>query len=61
MHHTLDKSLIVKCWNRGTPPRLWVDSGDTVTLQMEDSSNGQVHPDITLEEFAEMDPCAFTP
>jgi len=56
MDHFLDRSIIVNRWNRDYPPRLWVDSGDTVTLQMQDSSDGQVQPDSTLADFEHLDP-----
>lgn len=55
MKHTLDDSVIVNRWNRDTPNRLWIDSGDTVTLQMRDSSDGQVHPGISTEAFSALD------
>jgi acetamidase/formamidase len=56
MKHVLDRSVIVNRWNRDTPCRLWVDSGDTLTLEMKDSSDGQVQPDSTLADFEHLDP-----
>lgn len=57
VHHTLDASRTVNRWNRDYTPRLTVESGDTVTLDMPDSSGGQVRPDWTVEDFkARFDP-----
>lgn len=56
MKHYVDRSKIVNRWNRDTPIRLWVDSGDEVTLEMKDASDGQVQSGMSLEKFAELDP-----
>ncbi|MGA0333838.1 MAG: acetamidase/formamidase family protein [Kiritimatiellia bacterium] len=56
MEHYLDRSTIVNRWNRDTPVRLWIDPGDEITLEMRDSSDGQVRPGMTMEEFARLDP-----
>lgn len=42
-------------WNRGLPPRLAIESGDTVHFECIDSSGGQVHPGMTVEEFGRID------
>ena len=55
MHHTVDRSHTCHRWNRGYPPVLTLAPGDTVTLEMKDSSDGQVHPGMTLPEFAAFD------
>lgn len=54
--HFLDRSVIVNRWNRDTPPRLWIDSGDEITLEMKDASDGQVQPNMSLDQFEELDP-----
>jgi acetamidase/formamidase len=55
MHHTLDRTNTCNRWNRAYPPRLKIAPGDTLSLQMKDSSDGQVTPGMTLENFAAMD------
>lgn len=55
MHHTVDRSLSCNRWNRDYPPVLTINSGDTVALQMRDSSDGQVHPGMSQEAFAQID------
>lgn len=55
MHHTIDRSETVNRWDRSLPPRLTVQSGDTLTVEMRDASDGQVHPNMSAEEFAEID------
>jgi len=48
---------MVHRWNNSIPPRLVVDSGDTVTFQCADSSGGQVKPEWTAADFkAQFDP-----
>ena len=54
-HHTLDRSHTVNRWNRDYPPALTIAPGDTVSLLMRDSSDGQVHPGMTIPEFAAFD------
>lgn len=56
MYHQIDRSQIVNRWNRDYPMRTWAASGDTLTVQMRDSSDGQVRPDLTLDEFRQLDP-----
>lgn len=53
--HFLDRSVVVNRWNPAYPPRLTLSSGDTVTLQMRDASDGQVTPQMSLEAFECMD------
>lgn len=55
MEHFLDRSVVVNRWNRDTPPRLWIDAGDEITLEMRDASDGQVRPGMSLADFAEID------
>jgi acetamidase/formamidase len=42
-------------WNNQLPPRLHIDSGDTVHLECVDSSGAQVHPAMTLPDFLKID------
>jgi acetamidase/formamidase len=55
MHHTVDRTQSCTRWNRDLPNVLTVDPGDTVTLAMKDSSDGQVHPGMTAAEFMAID------
>lgn len=55
MHYTLDRSETVNRWDRSHPPRVTVQSGDTLTVEMRDASDGQVHPEMSSEEFAKID------
>lgn len=54
-HHSLDRSRTRTRWNRDYPPLLTIASGDTVSLQMKDASDGQVHLEMTPAEFAAFD------
>jgi acetamidase/formamidase len=42
-------------WNPALPPRLTIDSGDTVEFECQDSSGAQVYPGMTVEEFQGID------
>jgi acetamidase/formamidase len=42
-------------WNADLPPRLTIDSGDTVEFECQDASGAQVHPKMTVEEFQGID------
>ena len=55
MHHVVDRQQVRHRWNRAYPPVLTITSGDSVTMELRDSSDGQVHPDMTQEEFAAID------
>lgn len=55
MHHELDRSQTINRWNNAYPPRLTVQPGDTVRMQMKDASDGQVQPGMTGDEFAAID------
>lgn len=55
MHHTVDQTLTCTRWNRKYPPVLTIASGDTVTLHMKDSSDGQVRPGMTHEQYSRID------
>lgn len=54
-HHTLDTAHTRNRWNRDYPPALTIAPGDTVSFIMKDSSDGQVHPGMSLPEFAAFD------
>jgi acetamidase/formamidase len=55
MHHVVDTRHVRHRWNRSYPPVVTVASGDTVTLELKDSSDGQVHPGMSQAEFAAID------
>jgi acetamidase/formamidase len=55
MHHEIDRSRTCNRWNRDYPPVLTVAPGDTVSMAMRDSSDGQVRPGMTSAEFAAID------
>jgi acetamidase/formamidase len=55
MHHDLDSSRTCNRWNRDYPPVLTVSPGDTVSMALKDSSDGQVRPGMTAAEFASID------
>ena len=55
--HQLDASQLVHRWNNRTPARLTVAPGDTVEVEMADSSGFQVQPDwTTLDLKNKLDP-----
>jgi len=54
LHH-IDTSRTCNRWNREYPPVLTVEGGDTVSLALKDSSDGQVRPGISTAEFAAID------
>jgi acetamidase/formamidase len=53
--HSLSAEPTHSRWNNQLPPRLHIDSGDTVNLECVDSSGAQVHPGMTLPEFLKID------
>ncbi len=55
MEHFLDRSVVVNRWNRDYPPRLTIKPGDTIAFEMRDSSDGQVQPDMSAEDFEKID------
>ena len=42
-------------WNRDLPPALEIESGDSVEMELRDSSDGQVKPDWTTARLAQLD------
>ena len=55
MEHHVDTSRTRNRWDRDYPPVVTVSPGDTVTLALKESSDGQVRPGMTLAEFAAID------
>ncbi|WP_221031727.1 acetamidase/formamidase family protein [Actomonas aquatica] len=49
--HSLDASSLVHRWDNAVPARLTIAPGDTIELEMADSSGFQVQPDWTKETF----------
>ena len=53
--HRIDRSLSTSRWDNSLPPRLKMEPGDSVFVETRDASDGQVHPAMTSEEFAQID------
>jgi len=53
--HTLTAAPTHSRWNAALPPRLTIDSGDTVHFECVDSSGAQVHPGMTVDELQHID------
>jgi len=53
--HSLSARPTHSCWNRALPPRLTIEPGDTVHFECLDSSGAQVHPQMTLPEYLNID------
>lgn len=53
--HTLDKSVTYNSWDNTLPPRIEIRSGDEILIEMEDSSDGQVRPGLSLDDFRRID------
>lgn len=53
--HFIDRSFTYNRWNRDYPERLRIESGDTVRIAMNDASDGQVHPEMTVEQYKQID------
>jgi acetamidase/formamidase len=53
--HKLSNEPTHSRWNRALPPRLTIDSGDTVHFECVDSSGAQVRPGMTLPEYLAID------
>ncbi|WP_269525172.1 acetamidase/formamidase family protein [Coraliomargarita parva] len=54
MEHTLDKSVTYNAWDNSIEPRLEMESGDTILIEMEDSSDGQVKPGMEVDAFKQI-------
>jgi acetamidase/formamidase len=53
--HSLNAAPTHSRWNADLPPRLTIDSGDTVEFECQDASGAQVHPKMTVDEFQKID------
>jgi acetamidase/formamidase len=53
--HTLSAVPTHARWNADLPPRLTIATGDTVHFECIDSSGAQVHPDMTVDAFQNID------
>jgi acetamidase/formamidase len=53
--HALSARPTHSRWNRALPPRLVIESGDTVHFECLDSSGAQVHPGMTVAQFLAID------
>jgi acetamidase/formamidase len=53
--HTLSARPTHSRWNAALPPRLTIDSGDTVHFACLDASGGQVTPQTTSDTFQQID------
>lgn len=54
-HFSIDRSFTYNRWNRDYPSRLSIESGDTVSIAMNDASDAQVHAAMTVEEYKLID------
>jgi acetamidase/formamidase len=53
--HFLDRSISTSRWDNSLEPRLVIEPGDSVSIQTRDASDGQVHPNMSSKEFANID------
>src|SRR6266849_1245426 len=53
--HVLSAEPTHSRWNRALPPRLRIVPGDSVHLECVDASGAQVHPGMTVAEYAGID------
>jgi acetamidase/formamidase len=53
--HTLSAEPTHSRWDRDLPPRLSIEPGDTVRLACVDASGAQVHPGMTVADYAGID------
>lgn len=53
--HFLDRDVTISCWDRDASPRLTIAPGDEVEFAMRDASDGQVTPDMTGAQFAQIE------
>ena len=49
--HFLDKSITFNAWDNSLEPRIEIQSGEKILIEMEDSSDGQVQPGLSLDDF----------
>ncbi|MEM8866938.1 MAG: acetamidase/formamidase family protein [Verrucomicrobiota bacterium] len=55
MEHTLDSSITYNAWDNSIEPRIEIETGDEIYIEMADSSDGQVTPDMSAEAFTKID------
>lgn len=53
--HYIDKSITYNSWDNSISPRIEIHSGDEILIEMEDSSDGQVHSKLKLDDFRNID------
>ena len=53
--HKLSADPTHSVWDRDLEPRLRIAPGDEVQFECKDSSGGPVHPEMTVEQFQEID------
>jgi acetamidase/formamidase len=53
--HKLSAEPTHSVWDRDLEPRLRIAPGDEVQFECKDASGGQVHPEMTVEQFQEID------
>lgn len=54
MQHHLDNSITYNRWDNALKPRIEIESGDTILIEMADSSDSQVYPGMTVEAFKQI-------
>ncbi|HEX2910907.1 MAG TPA: acetamidase/formamidase family protein [Chloroflexia bacterium] len=50
--HQLAAEDLHYCWDNSIPPRLEIESGDTVFFETRDASDGYVQPGMSIEEYS---------
>lgn len=55
MHHHLDQSITYNRWDNSLAPRIEIESGDSILIEMADSSDSQVKPGMSVEAFKQID------
>ena len=53
--HYLDDSIVHAFWDNSYPPRIEIDSGDTVVFECREAVDGQVTPDSSHDAVANLD------
>jgi acetamidase/formamidase len=53
--HTLSAKPTHSRWNRSLQPRIEIASGDIVHMECVDSTGAQVHPEMSVDQFLEID------
>ena len=53
--HFLDKSITYNAWDNSLDSRVSIQGGDSILIEMQDSSDGQVHPSLSLSDFRKID------